>query len=96
MPYPVPNATHFVELLQNVNASYTNNLFGMFILFAVFMIAFISLKNYPAETGFTTSAFLTTLAAIFLSIMELIAPEMVLIMTIITALSTLLLFRRGS
>lgn len=90
--YPDPvNITGPVELFQYVNSSITNDMFGISILAAIFLIAFISAG--ADNRAFTASSFGTTLAAIYLSLIGIVAPEVIFIMTAITGLSIFLLFR---
>lgn len=88
------NARDFVQVMV-CNNGVTNNLFGASILLIVFAISFISMLGFGQKNALVASLWLTTLVSTFLSTMTsgLINPDIMVLLTIISALSTLLLFR---
>lgn len=56
------NANNFYELLRETNTLAGSTLAAS-ILFLVFIILLIALKNYDTKTGFIASSFVTTILA---------------------------------
>ena len=104
MPYfNVPNTTGtFPELLTYVNhgmypAGHSGaGIFGMFMLLAIFLIGFISMKDYATEKAFTASAFITAVASYMLAILGIVGGEMIVTTTVILLVSVFFLHRSGN
>ena len=94
MPFfPLPyNVTSYPQLML-YNNTITNNMFGLGILAVVFFIPFITMLGFGQKQSLVTSLWFTTIMSIYLWTMQLVAPEVMVAMTVITALSTIFLFR---
>lgn len=75
------------------NNAITNGVFGNGILLIVFFISFITMLSFGQKNSFIASLFITTLASVLLVIMQMVSADIMLLLTIVTALGTLLLFR---
>lgn len=91
-PYPNPNVTGYVELLQYTN-TVTNNLFGLGLLLMIFIVSFLSLKIYTTERAFATASFITAMSSYFLAILGLIATIIVVVPTIMALISIIILIK---
>lgn len=101
MPYyNFPNITQPVDLLTTVNSfvrvggNTGEPVFGFLIMIAAYVILFIGFKNYPTETAFAGASYITTVIALFLSVMGLLSPTFIVIMVAVTAISTVFLMFR--
>ena len=92
--FPIPNITGYEDLFEYSN-EITNNMFGISLLLIIFMVSFVASKNLPTEKAFSISCFTTYMASIFLAIMHLISGEIILLMTLLTALSVFFLYKFG-
>jgi len=92
IPYEIANETSWYGLFRYAN-TVTDNFFGMSFLFMVFIVSFIAMRRYPAKDSFATSSFITTVLGVLMKMMGLIADELVILFTIVTAASVLLLFK---
>jgi hypothetical protein len=86
------NSRNFVDIMVCNNAI-TNNLFGVSILTMVFFISFISMLSFGQKNSLAASMWITTVVSVFLWGMQLINPEIMVALTVITALATIFLFR---
>ena len=75
------------------NNAVTNNMFGISILLMVFSIAIITMLYAGVKQALAASLWLTTLVSMLLWVLQLISPDIMVSMTVITALSTVFLFR---
>ena len=75
------------------NNTVTNNLFGLSILLMVFSIAIITMLYAGVKQALAASLWLTTLVSMLLWVLQLISPDIMVTMTVITALSSVFLFR---
>ena len=89
--YPY-NVTSFQDLLI-YNNTVTNNMFGLSILVIVFFISFFTMLKFGSKVSFASSMWLTTVVSVFLWILQLVNPDIMVVLTVITALSTVFLFR---
>ena len=92
--FPIPNVTGYVDLFTYSN-EVTNNMFGLGILMIIFVVSFVVSKNLPTEKAFSMACFTTTMTSYFLAILQLVSGEIILIMTLLTALSVFFLYRFG-
>lgn len=98
LTFPIPNVTSGPHELLTYSNTVTNNLFSIFILVAIFLVLFINMKTrgFQTEKALVSSAFSITLVSyIMMLIPNLISPEITVIMTMITAVSVLLLYKSG-
>lgn len=66
--YNMSNATDFVTLLSQINNN-SGQVFGIAILFMIFFVSYFSFKDFETEKAFFTSTFITTMSALFLTIL---------------------------
>jgi len=66
--------------------------FGELILISTFFITFLSVKNYRTEIAFSTSIFITTITALFLSYLGLISAGILPALALLTILGIAVLF----
>ena len=87
--YPMPNATNLADL-----AIYVQNYFPFveLLLLAVFIISFVSLKNYESLKAFAASIFITFIAC-FICVFVGIAPtKYVYVTATLLGISAILLY----
>ena len=79
----ISNSGNILQFIQNVN-NLTDHTFMMGILFASFVILFISVKNYNTDTkeAFMASGFVTAVLAIFFSTLNFISVNVMLFIVI--------------
>ena len=70
--------------LIDVANSVTGDLFGLVMVICVFIIAFISLKDWRSAPAFAASSFITTLIAILLRTLNALADWAVFICIFLT------------
>jgi hypothetical protein len=75
------------------NNSVTNNLFGTGILLMVFFISFISMLGFGQKNSLAASLWLTTVVSVYLWIQQLFNPDYMVLLTVITAMVTIFMFR---
>jgi hypothetical protein len=68
-------------------------MFGVGLLVIIFSISFISMLQWGGKQSFVASIWITTVISIFLWIYQLVSPDIMLVLTVITALATVFLFR---
>ena len=91
--FPLPyNVTNFQELMV-YNNTITHDLFGVGILFTIFSIAFITMLPFGNKQSFVASVWLTSVISVFMWILQLVNPEIMVALAVITALGTIFLFR---
>jgi len=89
--FPTPeNVTTPVEMMQYTN-TLTEDLFGIFILVGLFMVTFLSQKNYPTPRAFASASFTTAIASYLLFIMDLVPVAGVLTATVMLVVSVFFL-----
>jgi len=76
MPQPynltaIGESNNMVELFQATNAI-ASNAMGVLFMLALFVILFITFKQFETKKAFAGASFITSLAAIFLRILSLI------------------------
>jgi len=91
--YP-SNITKLVDLAVWTN-SVTTGFFWPLILFGLFIILFMSFKQYPTERAFAASSFITMLIAIMLGIIGLVSAY-IYVGTIILAAIALICLRSAN
>ena len=101
MPYyfPIPNITSGFQDLLIYSNTVTSNLFSSFLLIGLFLILFLGMKTrgFQTEKVFASASFSTTLVSyIMLLIPGFISPDIIVIMTMITAVSVIFLYKTGS
>ena len=63
MPYNnMTNVTDFADLITHVNTA-TNQMYGHFLVFTIWVIVFMALGNRPREDAFATASFITFIGA---------------------------------
>lgn len=95
MTFPAPSINNTVDLFV-YGSSVTNDSLGATILIMIFVVLFIGFRAWPTASAFSTSIFLTTIGAFMLSILGLISPEIIIILTVLTAMSVLLAAKFGN
>ena len=86
------NVSGIGSFMQFANAS-VNNWLGIIILFVVFLTSFLLTKNQSAAKASATSLFITTLIAILLNRMDMIASMWVGVLAGLTTVA--IIFVRG-
>ena len=69
----------------------TGGLLGLMLAVSLFIIAFIAFKNYPAQTAFAASGFITSVICIPLLIVGLVGTQVMVLFTILTAIGVVVL-----
>ena len=92
--FPRPNPSSIIDLFIYAN-TVTSNAFGYLILIAVYIITFISLKNYPTERAFASASFITAITSVFMAVLGLVPTFVVLFPTILAIVSIFILARSG-
>ncbi len=95
MPYfAPPNITAPLEMF-----TYTNDLTGLMLgpilLVVMFVILFISFKTVDTEKSFAVSVFITSVIGILMTVVKLAAPELAIVLIILTGFSVILLMFRN-
>lgn len=80
------NITRPYTLFQVTN-EVTGGLFGNLILLAIFIVIFISLKDYRNSIAFATASFITTILAMLFRTMGIIG-DMVMIVGIVATVAS--------
>lgn len=96
MFFPNPNVTSGFEDILTYSNTVTNNTFVFGILIAVFLILFIGLKTrgFASEKAFASAIFSTTLVTyIMVLIPNFLSPEIIVIMTLLSAVSMVILYK---
>jgi len=78
MVYNLTNLTSantYPQVLQRIN-ELSGNFFGIALIVTIFVVSFLSLKNYSTERAFAGSMLITTILGIFLRILEIIPDYM--------------------
>lgn len=86
------NITSFMDLMA-YNNSITNDMFGVAIIFILFSISFITMHGFGNRVSITGSLWFCSLISIFLWTMQLVSDNVMVVLTVLTALATLFLFR---
>lgn len=89
MTYTMPtNETSegILSLFQYIQ-SVSDGMFFLLILFAIFVITFIALKNYTSSRAFAGAAFLNMILAIIMRTLELITNEWMYLSIVLVAFS---------
>jgi len=95
--FPFPNITNGFQDLLTYSNTVTNNWFSTLgILLPIFLILFIGMKTkgYRTELAFASASFSTTLVSyVMVLIPGFISPTIIVILTMITAVSVLFLYK---
>jgi len=94
-PYPPENMTGIIDFLQYTN-SMTEGFLGAGFLIIIFMVSFLSTKNYSYERAFAFSSFLTMISAVLLRFMQLINDWTLALSVILLVFSVIMLTRERS
>jgi hypothetical protein len=88
-PYNMTNVTDANNLLDIVTATsgLVDDMLGVFILVLVWVVTFISLKNYYTSAAIVTAGFLTMISSIMLFIIGLISQQILLMCIVLFAVS---------
>lgn len=94
--YPNPtNLTRFYEFTDYAN-TVTQDAFGWGILFAAFLIAFLTLKaSFSTAKSLATAGYITTILSIFFFILGLVGFYVMLIMILLTVVGSIMLWWEG-
>tara|TARA_Y100000310_G_scaffold309833_1_gene354369 strand:- start:43 stop:360 length:318 start_codon:yes stop_codon:yes gene_type:complete len=94
--FPAPNFTGdgMSGLVTYVN-TVTNNLFGASILFMVYSIAFLSLKNYSVIHANMAASFITLMVTLALWVSQLVPAYYITIIMVMFLISVLMLAVKG-
>ena len=79
------NLSRIFEFIKWEN-EVTNFMLGNMIVFLVFVVFFISMKNFPTKSAFAASAFISMIIAIFLRVLGIVHPLVVLATVLATAI----------
>ena len=101
MPYDlenITNSTDFLQFAQNTGNLLGSNFFGYFVLLVVFIITFFTLKGkgYPIGSAATVGAWLLTLTAFMLKMMNLIDNTAFWMCVVATPIATFCIFFFGN
>lgn len=84
--YAPPNSTDaggIFEFFQYVNRT-ANGAFFLVIMFVIWIITFISTKQYSSDRAFTYASFVCMVLSILLAVMNLINPQFMYLFIILT------------
>jgi len=88
----INNATNILEITQSVNDGIAGGFLMVFVLSAIFLISFFTMKRYETNVAFVASSFITTIISIgfyfleFIGTQGLIIPILLLMAAVITYL----------
>jgi len=85
------NVTNIYELFGYVQ-TVSEGVFFPFILFAIFITTFISLKQYENSRAFAGAAFLNLVLSIILSVLNLLSSKFMYISIILVSISAIWLY----
>ena len=84
---PTGNETNgFYELFKYIGVSATGGLFWPVMLLVIWVVSFMAFKNYSTSRAWTFASFFCSILAIFMSLMDYLAPKwmyFVIFMTLI-------------
>lgn len=84
---PTGNDTKGVfEFFNYVNATATGGLFFPVIIFVIWIISFLAIKQYSTSRAWTFASFFCSVLSIILAVMNLIAPVFMYFFIIFTAI----------
>ena len=96
LPFAEPsNITSFLGLVQHAN-TITDNMLGVFLLFAIFMVTFIATKIYTDDRAFATASFITFLMSIFFYYTGLVSPALPIVFMAIVVVAAGYLYFKSS
>jgi membrane protein CcdC involved in cytochrome C biogenesis len=95
MYYNITNITGPVDLVQTINSELLQNLGGVGILVALFMISFIQMaaRQHPPEKSFLGSMFVTTMSGFFLYLLDFLAGQILVALILMLIFSIFLMWR---
>jgi hypothetical protein len=91
----VTNQNNMVGIYQVAN-QITGGWFGILILVAIWIIAFIALKSYRTNAAFSAASFLAAVCSIFLTLLGLLSEMGIYITATLLALAVIAHFIEGS
>ena len=91
--FPTANNLTGYDKLMQYNNLVTNDLFGVTILLIVFSISVISMYGFGKKPAFVASLWLTTVVSIFAWVMQIVSPDIMVMLAVVTAMASLFLFR---
>ena len=91
--FPYPGNLSTLQDIMVYNNTITNDLFGVSILMMVFGISFITMQNFGNKPSLVASLWITSVISIFLWVLQLISPDIMVALTVMTAMATIFLFR---
>jgi len=91
MTYDMPdNLTRWYEILEWTHIV-TGYWFGNVIVFAIFMIAFISMANHGTKNSFAAACFITSIIAVLFKVLGIINEWVLFVFLFLTGLSVVFL-----
>jgi len=69
------NITGMYTLIKYINNDVSSGVFALMILLAIFIIIFISLKNFQTSRAFATAAFINMVLAIIMRTLQFISNK---------------------
>ena len=73
------------EFFRFVNIT-SDGLFFTVILFVIWIVAFLAIKQYSTPKAWTSASFLCAILSILLTVVDLVAPKFMYIFLILTAI----------
>lgn len=95
-PYPSvtdQNVTGMLQLFNYAN-SVTNSWLGTGLLFAVWVISFMTMKQFRAEKAMAASMFMTSVLGVIMRMLGWVTDKIVIICALGLAISVFWLFKR--
>ena len=98
--YDLPNSSvnttmGFVRYIDGVTSMNDMHYLGLLLLFVVFIITLISLKEYPMDKAFAVASFAGLLTSAFLTTLQLITPIALMLMIIFTGIALVFVYLNG-
>jgi hypothetical protein len=89
---PTTYGMKFSDILRYVN-DVTQNWFGNLVIFAIFIIAFVCMKNYSTKKAFTAASFITTILASLFFFLGILNELVLFIFIFATAVGVISILR---
>jgi hypothetical protein len=88
-PYDLTNASNMSGITDVFTSAsqLTNGLFGIVVLFLLWFLVFMQLKNYQTKPAVLTASFVTTLASILLFLGNIVSTQVLIVCVVITAIA---------
>jgi len=89
------NATTFIDIMNHAN-TLTNDLFGIMMLGAIFLILFVAMSSRDSDTALASASFVTAILSILLAAADVIADFISIGMIFVTIGAIIMLYRGGN